>query len=115
MRLPEVLETTYPAADRAVLSLHVSSGLRYFPGHFPGFALLPGFIQIDWAIHYGNALLSMPGQFAGMENIKFQAIVQPGDYLRLELTRSGDRLEFAYSGNDGQRHSGGRIVFRERG
>lgn len=93
------------------LQLAVSADLAYFSGHFPQTPVLPGVVQIDWAIELGQALLNSPLRFVGMEVVKFQRVVRPGDLLTLNLRfdRERGKLYFAYS-NDGESCSSGRIV-----
>lgn len=112
MRLPEVLNIEPNGTDKTRLRLRIPEQLRYFPGHFPGFPILPGVVQIDWAIHYGRDLLGINGEFAGMENIKFLAILQPHDHVFLDLNWLGTKLDFLYSNHE-KRYSNGRIIFME--
>lgn len=93
------------------LHLAISGDLVYFNGHFPQTPVLPGVVQVDWAIALGQALLDRPRRFAGMEVLKFQQLVRPGDQLLLTLRFDTDKgkLYFAYS-NAGAPCSSGRIL-----
>ncbi len=103
------------ANARIVIELHVPPALAHFPGHFPGLPILPGVVQIDWAVRL--ARLHLPGccagrRFSALEGVKFQALVLPDARLELALfwNAAKDRLEFSYS--NGQRKcSTGRLVF----
>jgi len=68
-------------------------------------------VQVDWALALGQQLLELPGRFAGMEVLKFQQLVRPGDRIQLNLRFDAQRqkLYFAYL-NDGAPCSSGRIV-----
>ena len=44
----------------------------------PGRALLPGVVQVHWAMHYGRQLPGLAGSFAGMNQLKFQRPLRPG-------------------------------------
>ncbi|MNH19700.1 3-hydroxyacyl-[acyl-carrier-protein] dehydratase FabZ [compost metagenome] len=98
------------------LQLAVSADLAYFNGHFPQTPVLPGVVQVDWALALGQQLLDRPRQFAGMEVLKFQQLVRPGDPLQLTLRFDAERskLYFAYS-NAGAPCSSGRIVLEAVG
>ncbi|MGH8380510.1 AMP-binding protein [Pseudomonas sp.] len=112
---PEVISQ---ARKDAELHLHlaVSADLAYFNGHFPQTPVLPGVVQVDWAIELGQALLDQPRRFAGMEVLKFQQLVRPGDPLQLSLRFDAERgkLYFTYS-NAGAPCSSGRIVLETIG
>ncbi|RXU64752.1 AMP-binding protein [Pseudomonas protegens] len=109
-KAPEVLEQLQHA-DEWQLQLAVPPDLAYFSGHFPATPVLPGVVQVDWALALGQQLLDLPGRFAGMEVLKFQQLVRPGDRIQLNLRFDAQRqkLYFAYL-NDGAPCSSGRIV-----
>jgi 3-hydroxymyristoyl/3-hydroxydecanoyl-(acyl carrier protein) dehydratase len=95
-----------------VLDLHVPPELDHFAGHFPGLPILPGVVQLDWAIRFAREHLAVTGEFTRVENLKFLALVQPGAQLQLELRLdpAGDRFEFSFSGAT-RKHSSGRVLF----
>lgn len=107
---PEVLEQRQEA-DQLHLRLAVSADLACFTGHFPKTPVLPGVVQIDWAIALAAPLLDSGRRFAGMEVLKFQQLVRPGDTLdlSLRLDRERGKLYFSYS-SAGQACSSGRIL-----
>ncbi|MBS7557405.1 AMP-binding protein [Pseudomonas sp. RC4D1] len=107
---PEVLEQVQHA-DEWQLQLAIPPDLAYFSGHFPQTPVLPGVVQVDWALALGQQLLDLPGRFAGMEVLKFQQLVRPGDRIQLNLRFDVQRqkLYFAFL-NDGAPCSSGRII-----
>lgn len=113
--VPEVISRARQGAELQ-LQLAVSADLAYFSGHFPQTPVLPGVVQIDWAIALGQVLLDRPRHFAGMEVVKFQRVVRPGDLLTLNLRFDSERgkLHFSYS-DDGEPCSSGRIVLETNG
>jgi acyl-coenzyme A synthetase/AMP-(fatty) acid ligase/3-hydroxymyristoyl/3-hydroxydecanoyl-(acyl carrier protein) dehydratase len=98
--------------DEWRLQLIVPLDLAHFPGHFPGTPILPGVVQIDWAINLAKRLMDLPPRFAGMEVLKFQQLVRPGDRLSLTLRFDPERskLHFAYRNGDAA-CSSGRILW----
>ncbi|MEX0163016.1 AMP-binding protein [Pseudomonas brassicacearum] len=112
-KAPEVLE--YGETDGEwSLQLVVPPDLAYFSGHFPTAPVLPGVVQVDWALNLGRQLLDLPPRFVGMEVLKFQQLVRPGDEIQLHLRfdRERGKLYFAYR-NDTAACSSGRIVLGE--
>jgi 3-hydroxymyristoyl/3-hydroxydecanoyl-(acyl carrier protein) dehydratase len=104
--LPEILaERT--SQGRADLELRVPEDLACFAGHFPGLPILPGVVQIDWAVRLARPRLGLGGEFIGMENLKFLSIVRPGALLTLALElASPGRLAFLYAHGNARRSSG---------
>lgn len=109
-KAPEVLEQVETDGEWS-LQLSVPPDLAYFSGHFPKAPVLPGVVQVEWALNLGRHLLKLPGKFAGMEVLKFQQLVRPGDEVQLHLRFDPERgkLYFAYR-NDTATCSSGRII-----
>lgn len=107
---PEVLEQQ-DIDGQWHLDLSVPPDLAYFSGHFPTVPILPGVVQVKWAMELGQRLLELPPKFAGMEVLKFQQLVRPGDRISLTLRFDAERgkLYFAFRNGDAP-CSSGRIV-----
>jgi len=109
-KTPEVLEQVEVEGEWS-LQLAVPPDLAFFSGHFPQTPVLPGVVQVDWALSLGQRLMNLPNKFAGMEVLKFQQLVRPGDevqlHLRFDPVRS--KLYFAYR-NETATCSSGRIL-----
>jgi 3-hydroxymyristoyl/3-hydroxydecanoyl-(acyl carrier protein) dehydratase len=107
---PELLEQRQEQ-DQHLFTLHVPLDLACFSGHFPKTPVLPGVVQVDWAIALASELLPGQRRFAGMEVLKFQQLVRPGDEVLLSLRWDSERgkLYFAYT-CAGQACSSGRIL-----
>ncbi|NWD50952.1 AMP-binding protein [Pseudomonas gingeri] len=107
---PEVLAQNETDGEW-LLQLAVPPDLAYFSGHFPATPVLPGVVQVDWALELGRERLALPTKFAGMEVLKFQQLVRPGDRLELTLRFDPERskLHFAFR-NASAACSSGRIV-----
>lgn len=109
-KTPDVLEQVETDGEWN-LQLVVPADLAYFSGHFPTAPVLPGVVQVDWALSLGRQLMDLPPRFVGMEVLKFQQLVRPGDEIQLHLRfdRERGKLYFAYR-NDTAACSSGRIV-----
>lgn len=114
-REPLLLETTGAGLEWQ-LQLQIPHDLAFFSGHFPASPVLPGVVQVDWALQLARQLMQLPTEFAGMEVLKFQQLIRPGDMVRLTLKFDGERskLHFAFTMN-GQPCSSGRILLAVAG
>lgn len=95
--------------DQWHLELGVPVDLAHFSGHFPQTPVLPGVVQIDWAISLARQLIEdLPPRFQGMEVLKFQQLARPGDRLQLTLRFDAQRskLHFSYRNGDAPCSSG---------
>ncbi|HUR39901.1 MAG TPA: thioester dehydrase [Verrucomicrobiae bacterium] len=99
------------AADAVEIDLHVSASLDFFPDHFPRLGILPGVVQIDWALSLGRQHLPVDGAFLGLRSIKFVNPILPGADLTLSVSRPA-RNELAFAYRAGARtFSSGRALF----
>jgi acyl-coenzyme A synthetase/AMP-(fatty) acid ligase/3-hydroxymyristoyl/3-hydroxydecanoyl-(acyl carrier protein) dehydratase len=114
-KAPEVLEQVEVDGEWS-LQLAVPPDLAYFSGHFPQAPVLPGVVQVEWALTLGQRLMVLPAKFAGMEVLKFQQLVRPGDEIQLHLRFDPARgkLYFAYR-NETATCSSGRILLEAAG
>lgn len=98
--------------DHWQIELAVPLDLAHFSGHFPRTPVLPGVVQIEWAMSLARELIGdLQPRFGGMEVLKFQQLARPGDRLQLSLRFDHERgkLYFTYH-NDGKPCSSGRIL-----
>ena len=75
--------------------LDIPSDLDFFPGHFPGFPILPGFIQIGWVMELAGPL-NPAGQFVAVNRLKFMRPITCNRQIRLSLEISDDRLRILF-------------------
>jgi acyl-coenzyme A synthetase/AMP-(fatty) acid ligase/3-hydroxymyristoyl/3-hydroxydecanoyl-(acyl carrier protein) dehydratase len=110
-RLPHV-QVLSRAALRVELSINVPANLLYFDGHFSQAPILPGVVQVDWAIHYGRQYFDLLPRFLAINALKFQHVIQPERAITLELNHDTlkNSLNFRYFSSSGA-HASGRILF----
>ena len=87
--LDEVLELE--PGVRVVARKQVRGDEWFFPGHFPGRPIMPGVIMVEALAQAGAiAALSLEENrgklalFAGIDDVRFKRIVEPGDELLYE-------------------------------
>jgi len=94
--LDRVLELT--PGRSVVAEKHLTGEEDVFRGHFPGFPVFPGVLQLEALAQAGAmAVLSLPENqgkvalFGGLEKVRFKRQVVPGDTLRLEVSLTAVR------------------------
>jgi len=94
------------------LQLKIPANLGYFEGHFPNCPLLPGVVQISWAIELGRVHVPFTGRFRALRAVKFMRVILPGSTVALELDyeAAAGELTFIYR-LDGRECSNGTVVF----
>jgi acyl-coenzyme A synthetase/AMP-(fatty) acid ligase/3-hydroxymyristoyl/3-hydroxydecanoyl-(acyl carrier protein) dehydratase len=66
-------------------TLDIPYDLAHFSGHFPSVPVVPGVAQISWAMSLAQRGLCPGLRFGGMEALKFQRLLRPGDVAQLAL------------------------------
>jgi 3-hydroxyacyl-[acyl-carrier-protein] dehydratase len=82
--------TELEPGKRVVARRFVRPDEWFFPGHFPGRPIMPGVIMVEALAQAGAvAVLSLEENrgklalFAGIDDVRFKRIVEPGDELTL--------------------------------
>jgi 3-hydroxymyristoyl/3-hydroxydecanoyl-(acyl carrier protein) dehydratase len=104
---PEIVRATR-LEDRVELNLVIPGALLYFCGHFANFPILPGIVQLDWAIQYGKQHFALRAVAPTTIKIKFRKPIRPNHRVTLSLKhlRARNILEFNYSDAQGECSSG---------
>ena len=104
------------AGDEAYICvrLNISPDLHWFRGHFPDQAVLPGVIQLHWAVLIAQACFGFSSVPAEIKRLKFKKIVTPPAELELTVSRHGPAaVQFEFSSSDAK-NSEGRLFFDEK-
>jgi 3-hydroxymyristoyl/3-hydroxydecanoyl-(acyl carrier protein) dehydratase len=109
---PHIISLTQDA-DKIFMQLRVPRELGYFEGHFPEVPILPGIVQIDWAIQFAAQHFSVTAPVRRVKGLKFQQVIYPAQLLELELAYepANKKLAFRYS-SENSKHSAGAIIFQ---
>ena len=81
--------------------LRVPADLACLGDHFPDFPVVPGVVQLAWAIDAAAALLGISPEVSEISRLKFRTLLRPGQDFRLRverLTRGG--FEFQLDAGD---------------
>ena len=99
------------SGNQAEIDIEIPPDLRWFEGHFPEAPVLPGVVQLEWAMAEGRRRFGLTQDAAREFQVKFKSVIGPGERLTLRLTldTAARRLKFAYE-RDGSACSTGSIV-----
>ena len=111
--VPDVL-SSHVDGDSAVYALDVAGDVHAFEGHYPGNPILPGVVQVDWAMRFAREAFADAARpvdwsaFSGIEQLKFHKIVRPGERLELHLAcnAAAGKLGFSYESAQGRVSAG---------
>ena len=79
--------------QRRIVGLkNVSMNEPFFQGHFPGFPVMPGVLQLEAMAQTGGILMNRIAAgaervpfFMSIDKAKFRLVVKPGDQMRIEV------------------------------
>lgn len=111
---PQPLAVRRTPADgevsRVELDFELPADFEYLPDHFPGQPMLPGVVQIGWALHYAAREWRIEAPFRRLAHLKFLHPIQPGRRVTLSLQRvSATEVSFHYATS--RACSSGRLLF----
>ncbi len=102
------------SVEGSVLSavLFMPKELLYFDGHFDEIPILPGVVQVHWAINLACEHLGVNADFSSIDHLKFMRVIQPCDTVTLNIYYDEDKnvIEFTYKSGD-VKHSVGKVRF----
>ncbi len=95
---PQVISAANTAEGVVTLDLDVPADCPWLEGHFPGQPVLPGVVQLRWALQLATLIWPDLRTVAAVSNLKFQNPVLPPAQLRLLLQRhpQAARIDFSY-------------------
>ncbi|WP_322032756.1 AMP-binding protein [Paraburkholderia sp. J76] len=101
-------------AEGRAFELRVPHTLAHFAGHFPGLPILPGVVQVDWAMRFAREWVPAVRALASVDQLKFTMPVAPGALLKLVLKHDAARRRVTFAWRAGERDcASGAFVYRE--
>jgi len=96
------------------LTFKVPASLLWFRGHFEQHPILPGVVQLAWAISFAQEHFDFDPAVSRIAGLKFSRVILPEAELRLDLDWSADdrALGFRFSERDSTCSSGRFILAR---
>lgn len=84
--------------DQAIITFTLPDDLEYFKGHFTDAPLLPGVVQLHWAVEQCETVFGIKSQPQVIEKLKFKHFIFPQNEVTLELTRlKNNKVSFRYA------------------
>lgn len=97
--------------DVVELRLVIDPALDVLPDHFPDYPMLPGVVQLGWAVRAAQRECGVRGALARVSALKFMQPLRPGQAATLRLEKLGPAdVSFSYV-DAGRVHSSGRLRF----
>lgn len=93
--LPEVLARRV-RDDGVDLELRVAADCPWFEGHFDGWPILPGVVQIGWAAWFAAEWSGQETPPVVLDRVKFKRPIRPDSHLALQLRQAGDKLHYEF-------------------
>ena len=112
-KYPTVISENKISSSEIKLSFNIPENLRWFDGHYPDQPIVPGVVEVDWAINYAKQYLDLSGEFKGLEVLKFHEMILPNDDIQLHLTYKNEsrKLHFNFT-SETSKLSSGRVLFQ---
>lgn len=107
---PKVLGITIESQVTNI-QLDVADGLSWFRGHFPGQPVLPGIVQVHWAVQACQILYGFTRPPMEIRRLKFKRVITPPRPVNLRLIRQdGYGVQFVFASRNDE-HSEGKLIF----
>lgn len=102
MMAPPVIALRQTAANLLEAELELLPGQSCFHGHFDGWPVLAGVIQIDWVMWLARRHLGCDSTFRALQSIKFLQLIRPPltPVLSIEYQRGRGLIRFTYRHGD---------------
>ncbi len=79
---------------------------NFYKGHFDGFPILPGVVQLFYANWFTKLVFGMDCTKGQIRKVKFTSIIHPSEIVELELKKTNKGVEYKYLREDAVCSSG---------
>jgi 3-hydroxymyristoyl/3-hydroxydecanoyl-(acyl carrier protein) dehydratase len=94
--------------------IEVTDRLPQLEGHFDGFPVVAGVVQLGWAVDAAAAWRGQRPRLAGLEALKFSQPLRPGRTLTLRIERAREGRALRFRLHDGEDvFASGRLLLEE--
>jgi 3-hydroxymyristoyl/3-hydroxydecanoyl-(acyl carrier protein) dehydratase len=96
VRNPHVVRDGVTTASGFEVELEVPHELWCLPGHFAGFPVVPGVVQLEWVMHWAACWTGRAQELRAIEGLKFKQALSGGTrfHLSLESAHAGEVIRF---------------------
>ncbi|MBT4838823.1 MAG: hypothetical protein HON94_15915 [Methylococcales bacterium] len=91
------------------LYIQVPEDLIYFQGHFDGFPVTPGIIQLKWVIEFIEKKTKQSVQVKKIQAMKFNNPLLPNDYCTMQIGWENDHYFYKLYNRE-KKISSGKII-----
>jgi 3-hydroxymyristoyl/3-hydroxydecanoyl-(acyl carrier protein) dehydratase len=112
MKYPNITKYKKISEKDIIVHLHILKEIMYFNGHFDSLSVLPGVVQVDWAMYYAEKYFNISkNEYSRIESIKFSKIITPGLVVLLQLIfdDKAESIRFNYYSDNNCVYSVGNI------
>ncbi|MDE2234177.1 MAG: thioester dehydrase [Gammaproteobacteria bacterium] len=99
--------------DAYELDFLIAADHTCFAGHFPEHPILPGVVQVGWAVNCAEELHGFAAGLEKLERVKFMRPILPGMHVTLRLSVDAESKKVRYEYRDATtRYASGTLCFR---
>lgn len=110
MTIPQII-LDKSVGDDVCIVFAIDANLPCFKGHFPGFPILPGIVQLDWAVKTASERFGLSVTPREILKLKFKRVIIPPTEVELSLSRvSPLEVQFEFTSIQ-QQHSSGKLRY----
>jgi 3-hydroxymyristoyl/3-hydroxydecanoyl-(acyl carrier protein) dehydratase len=95
---PPLIKHTSQEENRIELLINFAKEAEYFQGHFPQIAILPGVVQVHYAMECAENYFGIIPEISKINRLRFTNIISPEKdiYLQIEHIKDIGKIMFKY-------------------